>query len=134
MTTPIKKCRLDEPLSFEAKRAFNRLHKWETHIGLDLFRLRGSTLDKPTERDALVRLPLAMRQRLIKDAINGQKVSAVAKWAAIKDDGFLILKFRAKTRRGLIGMLLRQADRLERLEQLSLGRKEQLKGGCHVQS
>ena len=107
-----------EALAFEAKRAYNRLHGWETHIGLDLFRLRGTTLDKNSERDALVRLPIAKRQRLIKAAIDGQPVSAIKEWSKIKDDGFLILKFRAKTRRGLRSMLLRAAARLERLEHL----------------
>jgi len=111
-----------EPLAFEAKRAYNRLRGWETHIGLNLFHLRGSSLDKNTERDALVRLPLGTRQRLIKEALAGRKVSAVAEWNKIKDDGFLIFKFRAKTRRGMINMMRRQADQLERLDQLERAR------------
>ena len=107
-------------LAFSDKRSTNRMHTWETHIGgMVLFKLSGSTLDKNSERDALVRLPLATRQRLIKAAIAGQTVSAITEWAKIKDDGFLVLKFRAKTRRGLINMLLRQANSLERLEHLA---------------
>lgn len=114
-----------EPLAFAAKRAYNRLHGWETHIGLDLFRLRGSTLDKNSERDALVRLPIATRKRLIKAAIDGHPVSAIKEWLKIKDDGFLILRFRAKTRRGLRSMLLREAARLDRLDHLERARHVQ---------
>jgi len=103
------------------------VHGWETHIGFENFlKLRDTSLDKGSERDALVRLPLDTRQRLIKAAIDGQPVSAIKEWSKIKDDGFLILKFRAKTRRGLRNMLLREAARLERLEQIERAR--------HVQS
>lgn len=106
-------------LTGESLRSIQRHLARAEVLGDDLERLTGTSLDKGTELDALIRLPEAARKELIYRAAAGEKVSAVAGTRAATDGRSLVVNLSAKS----LPELHRKLSRAIAIVELHMGKK-----------
>ena len=100
-------------LTGESVRSIQRHLARADALGDDLERIKGTSLDKGTEMDALLKLSEPKRIELIERAVAGEKVSAVAELQAAKDEVHLKVTLRSRTLQGLRKKLIHALEIVE---------------------